>query len=155
MGDAYAGDTVVAQSGSLGETCPHIDHIWNNGVPVEILRALHGSLEGLVVIMRHILAGVPGVFSRELRNKRTNRNHIRLLVPHRRNVALHPFGVQLFHILVLSYVVGFGHLILLLLFIKSEYLNLPADFLQPAFDCTLAFQTVSFQRDTLGGWKKR
>ena len=97
-GHVDARDAVVLQADRLGQPGPDVDHVGDDGVPVEIGGALPGGGKGLFVVVRHLLAGVAGVLAGELGDERPDRNHVRLLVPHGRRVAAHPGGVTLLHV---------------------------------------------------------
>src|ERR1019366_6669127 len=98
VGDADAGDTVIAQPDRLREAGPDIDHVWHDGFPAEILRGLDGRLERLVVVVGDVLASVASVFGGELGDERPDGNHVRLLVAHGGDVAVEAFLVELFHV---------------------------------------------------------
>ena len=93
--DVDAGDAVVAQPDGLRQAGPDIDHVRHDGVPVEILGGLDGRLEGLVVIVGDLLAGVAGVLGGELGDERPDRDHVRLLVAHGGDVAVEALLVEL------------------------------------------------------------
>ncbi len=91
-------DPVVGQVNALCQAGPHVDHVGHDGVPIEVRGAPAGGLEGLGEVMRQCLAGVSRVSAGKLRHKRANRNHVRLFVAHRRDVATEPLLVQRFHV---------------------------------------------------------
>ena len=94
-GNLYTWHSVVFQSYGLGQAGPYIDHIADNGVPVEIRCTLADRGKGIFVIVRYVLAGKSGIFSSKFRYERPNRYLVGLTIPHCRHISLQAFGVQL------------------------------------------------------------
>ncbi len=96
--DANAGNAVVSQADGLGQSGPDIDHVGNDGVPVEGAGALQGGVKGLAVIMGHLLAGEAGEFGGKLSDERADRDAVRLFVAHGGDIASEAFLIKLFGI---------------------------------------------------------
>ena len=73
---------VVAQPDGLGESGPDVDHVGDHGVPVEVGRAAADRLEGLAVVVGHLLVGEARVLAGELGDEGADRDAVRLLVAH-------------------------------------------------------------------------
>ena len=86
-GDVDAGNAVVLQPDRLRQPGPDVNHVRDDGVPIELGRALPRGGEGQFVVVGHFLAGVAGVLGRELGHERPDRHHVRLAIVQGREIA--------------------------------------------------------------------
>ncbi len=92
--DINARDSVILQTDGLCQSRPYVDHVGDDGVPVEVGGALARGDKGLAEIVGHFLAGESGILGGEFRDERPYWNLVRLFVAHRRDVASEPLSVQ-------------------------------------------------------------
>ena len=85
--DVDARNAVVFQPDRLRHAGPAVDHVRDDGIPIELGGALAGRGEGQFVVVGHLLAGIAGVLGRELGHEGPDRHHVRLAIPHRRDIA--------------------------------------------------------------------
>ena len=87
-GDVDAGHAVVSEPDGLREPGPDVDHVADDGVPVEVGGAFPRRGERCFVIVRDLLAGVAGIPGGELGDERADGHAIGLAVSQSGDVAV-------------------------------------------------------------------
>jgi len=94
FGDVEAGDAVVFAADGVSETGPDINHVCDDGVPVEVRGAFACGVKGEAVIVSDLLAGVAGVFGGEFRDEGADGDAVGVFVSQGGGVSFQPVLIE-------------------------------------------------------------